>query len=194
MNDFRKKTPARSVDVPKYNQYSKYREILQSDFHQRCGYCGDHDFFRETYYEIDHFVPKEFLHTISESEYSNLVYSCRLCNNSKRKKWPTKDEKIHNDGVKGFIDPCSTEYPKQFERIPDGSIYAKTELGSWMWSALNLGNPAHRLKYKLEELKIILDELANIDTVSIEELQAFRKLTQYYLNLEEQLREKPDFN
>ena len=41
---------------------------------------------------------------ISPTEYSNLVYSCRSCNNSKRAKWPTGDENVHNDGEQGFID------------------------------------------------------------------------------------------
>lgn len=194
MGDFRKVTPTRRDSVPKVTSYGKYKPLLQADFHQRCGYCGDHDFFRDTYYEIDHFVPKEYLKSLSETDYSNLVYSCRLCNNFKRKKWPSKDEHVHNDGEIGFIDPCDESYSNQFARLADGSIYAQTILGDWMWSALNLGNPAHRLRYKLEELKILLDEMVKIDLNSVEELKAYKKLSDYYLSLEEQLRGKPTFD
>lgn len=89
MSDFRKITPARRESVPVYKTHNEYKPLLREDFHQRCGYCGDHEFFRDTYYEVDHFVPKKSLVNISPTEYSNLVYSCRSCNNSKRAKWPT---------------------------------------------------------------------------------------------------------
>lgn len=194
MTDFRGPSPVRSTEVPRVEHYSKYKPQLRIDFHERCGYCGDHDFFRETYYEIDHFIPQNFLKTISPTEYSNLVYSCRLCNNHKRKKWPTGDENVHNDGTQGFIDPCDLLYPAQFERLTDGSIYAKTPLGSWMWSALNLGHPAHRLKWKIEKLKVLLDELGAIKMDSVKELQAYKKLSATYLALEEQLKGKPNFD
>lgn len=193
MADFRKISPIRRTVVPEYDSHTKYKTLLREDFHQRCGYCGDHDFFRDTYYEVDHFVPKKHLVKISDTAYSNLVYSCRSCNNSKRAKWPTKDETIHNDGNVGFVDPCNSSYPEQFERIADGSIRSITELGCWMWSALNFGNPVHRVRFKLEELKLLLDELDNSDTYSMEELIAIKQLNTMYRNFEEQLKGKPIF-
>ena len=96
MSDFRKITPARRKSVPVYKTHNEYKPLLREDFHQRCGYCGDHEFFRDTYYEVDHFVPQKYLVNISPTEYSNLVYSCRSCNNFKRAKWPTGDENVHN--------------------------------------------------------------------------------------------------
>ena len=192
MSDFRKITPARRESVPVYKTHNK--PLLREDFHQRCGYCGDHEFFRDTYYEVDHFVPKKSLVNISPTEYSNLVYSCRSCNNSKRAKWPTGDENIHNDGKQGFIDPCDDAYAVQFERLADGSIHSITDLGDWMWSALNFGNPAHRVRWKLEEIKIMLKELDEVNIDSLEELRAKEKLNRLYHNLEEQLRGKPKFD
>lgn len=184
----------RSVSVPQYTTYSKYKSLLRDDFHERCGYCGDHDFFRETYYEVDHFVPKNYLKNISLTLYSNLVYSCRLCNNHKREKWPSKDENTHNDGLQGFIDPCDPTYADQFERLTDGTIYPKTVLGNWMWTALNFGNPTHRIKYKLEEIKILLTEIDKLQFSSVEELNVINDLNKVYRELEEQLRGKPNFD
>lgn len=186
MSDFRKITPARRESVPVYKTHNEYKPLLREDFHQRCGYCGDHEFFRDTYYEV--------LVNISPTEYSNLVYSCRSCNNSKRAKWPTGDENIHNDGKQGFIDPCDDAYAAQFERLADGSIHSITNLGDWMWSALNFGNPAHRVRWKLEEIKIMLKELDEVNIDSLEELRAKEKLNRLYHNLEEQLRGKPKFD
>lgn len=190
MADFRKIVPKRSINVPIYKTYTAYKPLLRKDFHEHCGYCGDHDFFRDSYYEINHFVPKKCLVNISETAYSNLVYSCRSCNNSKRNKWPTKDENVHNNGVEGFIDPCDPAYSDQFERMEDGSIRSVTILGDWMWSALNLGNPIHRVKWMLEEFKILLNELDKIasETCSKEELEIIIKLNAKYRELEDELR------
>ena len=193
MKDFRRIPPTRQTSVPTYKEHTKYTPLLREDFHQRCGYCGDHDFFSETYYEVDHFVPKKHLVNISPTEYSNLVYSCRSCNNSKRAKWPTKNENIHNNGKQGFIDPCDASYAEQFERLTDGSIHSTTVLGEWMWSALNSGNPIHRLKWKLEEVKILLEELDKVYIDSVEELRAKDRLNTLYRNLEELLKGKPKF-
>ena len=195
MKDFRKKTPIRNTTVPIYDKHTKYKPLLRVDFNERCGYCGDHDFFRDSYYEVDHFVPQNQLRSISKTEYSNLVYSCRSCNNFKRSKWPTKNEYIHNDGKKGFIDPCNPMYAEQFERMHDGSIAPKTDLGVWMWSALNMGNPIHRLKWKLEQLRIILADLNKVVSEdSIKELVIIKKISEKYFQLEEDLRGKPNFN
>lgn len=192
MADFRKITPYRRTDVAKQTKHVYYKDDLRIDFHQRCGYCGDHDFFRDTFYEVDHFVPKSLDET-RELDYSNLVYACRSCNNSKRAKWPTKDPKKPNDGLMGWIDPCDEAYACQFERLADGSIKAITPLGSWMWSELSLGRPNHRLKWLLEQLRL---ELLRTDALEIDdpvELKAIKELNARYRRFEESLRGYPNF-
>ena len=62
--NFRDKTPIRRTNPSSQSNYTRYRDELRSDFNCRCGYCHTHDFFRSTYYEIDHFVPKTIIKTI----------------------------------------------------------------------------------------------------------------------------------
>ena len=62
-----------------------------------------------------------------------------------------------------------------------------------MWSALNFGNPSHRVRWKLEEVIILLKELDEISIDSPEELRIKDKLNRLYRKLEEQLRGKPNF-
>lgn len=192
MGDFRKITPVRRTNAPQVNKYGDYKTLLREDFHQRCGYCGDHDFFRDTYYEVDHFVPKD-LDPTKEKQYSNLVYSCRTCNNTKRKKWPTNDIDKPNDGKEGFVDPCSPSYSQHFERLSDGSINAKTELGTWMWKNLAFSNPSHRIKWMLEELRIELRKLDSLNIEDVEELKQIKELNSKYRDYEEALRGTPTF-
>lgn len=192
MADFRKITPERRDDAPKGKKYPAYKALLREDFHQRCGYCGDHDFFSDSFYEIDHFVPQK-IDENRKNDYSNLVYSCRSCNNSKRAKWPTGDTNKPNNGKQGWIDPCDSAYATHFERISDGSVMSTSELGQWMWKALALGNPIHRLKWMLEQLRL---ELVKTDTLVIEdleELKQIKELNATYRRFEEQLKGFPNF-
>ena len=64
--------------------------------------------------------------------------------------------------MKGFVDPCNVEYDKQFSRNGRGEIVAETPLGEWMWKALNFGNPAHSVIWKLEQILKIINELQAI--------------------------------
>ena len=156
---FREICPKRSTDVPVYKNYKKYRQQLSEDFNHRCGYCNDLDWPRKEHFEIDHFVPKDAMVDLKDNEYSNLVYSCRSCNNAKRAKWPSGDENLSNIDNKGWLDPCSEEYGEQFERTEDGAIIPKTELGKWMYDNLKLGKTQHEYLWNIEQLKIICDAL-----------------------------------
>lgn len=192
MDDFRKVMPVRRTDVPSVNKYGEYKPLLREDFHQRCGYCGDHDFFRDAYYEVDHFVPKD-IDSDREKDYSNLVYSCRTCNNTKRKKWPTNDKTRPNNGTEGFVDPCDPAYNQQFERLVDGSIRAVTPLGQWMWVNMAFGNPCHRIKWLLEQLRIELRKLETMENSELEDLEKYKELSSKYHDYEEALRGTPTF-
>ncbi len=134
----RDKLPTRRP-VPSLNptgtNWSEHKPDLRADFHQHCGYCGSFDGFSHTYFEVDHFVPKslfEITGKISYCQYSNLVYSCKFCNNIKSSKWPSKDETIPNKNDQGFIDPEKIDYDNQIYRTNKGSIRWQTNLGKWM--------------------------------------------------------------
>jgi len=148
----RRKTPDKSENG---SDHSKHKPNLEEDFHHHCGYCGAYDGFgyTRTYFEIDHFVPKEFLKKtnsgMSFCKYDNLVYSCRFCNNKKTDLWPTKDENIHNKDNKGFVDPCNIDYDNHLYRTSNGAILWKTELGKWM------ATEAFKFDEREKEIKIL---------------------------------------
>lgn len=149
---FRDKCPQRSAGISVENDYKKYRSQLAADFNHRCGYCNDFDNPRKEYFEIDHFVPKNIMKTLTDNDYSNLVYACHSCNNAKRAKWPSGDEKILLIGNKGWIDPCDANYEAQFERTATGAIKPKTMLGRWMYDNLKLGKTQHEYLWNIEQL------------------------------------------
>lgn len=156
---FRETTPKRQNITKEVSDYHEHKINLQKDFRGHCGYCNDRDWPRREFFEIDHFVPKVMLTTIKDTDYSNLAYSCRSCNNAKRKKWPTGKEHIHNDGNQGWIDPCCDEYDKQFEREENGKIIPVTPLGKWMYDELKLHKRQHQILWNIEQLDETLKAL-----------------------------------
>ena len=166
MSVFRSHTPKRRLISTKVKKYSAHKEDLRLDYRNRCGYCNDIESYRISWFEIDHFVPKEYLKTITEEDYSNLVYACRSCNNAKRAKWPTKDEKVHNQNYEGFIDPCNDDYNSQFNRLPNGRIVPNSNLGEWIYNALKLYKPQHEFIWNIEVLDDLIDEINGILEIS----------------------------
>ncbi len=174
---FRQKTPSRSNGVPKQKDYKKYREQLQYDFNHRCGYCDDIDAPRAERYEIDHFVPQTLDATL-KTDYNNLVYACRSCNNSKRVQWPTGDKSRPNDGSCGWIDPCDAKYEEQFERDQYGGIIPTTSIGRWMYDALKLWKPQHEILWCYESIGNAVNEIySHLDEIHDEkDLKAIIKI------------------
>jgi len=189
MSVFREHTPKRQNITTNVSAYGKHRDDLKLDYIDRCGYCNDVNTWRFIWFEIDHFVPKKHLETISEKDYSNLVYSCRSCNNAKRAKWPTGDEKIHNQNNKGFIDPCNDDYNKQFDRLDTGRIKPETELGEWMYNAMKLYKPQHEIIWNIDLLDKLIDEIEEVLNLSPNEdltdrlLEGYREFRKYVKNL-----------
>lgn len=166
VNEFRLATnrPKRRPIVREVSKYQDHKEDLKIDFKNRCGYCDGHDAWRHTFYEIDHFVPRfvfEKNGNIKETDYKNLVYACRYCNNAKSKIWPTDDEFIYNNGTVGYIEPSLEDYEDQFERDDEGRIRGRTELGRWMSLTFKFHRRERQIElvWKLEKLCFLLKEL-----------------------------------
>lgn len=163
MHQFRDFTPSRSNITRTVSSHRDHKEDLIRDFQNRCGYCNTIDTWRIAWYEVDHFVPKKHLVTISDTDYSNLVYSCRSCNNAKRAQWPTESETTHNNGIEGFIDPCSSEYGKLFYRNYDGTINTNnTILAKWIYNALKLYKSIHSITWNIEQTSNEIDEIKKL--------------------------------
>jgi len=184
--EFRDKTPKRRTNPGSFTKHQDHKPDLKVDFGSYCGYCHSHDMFKQTYYEVDHFIPMDFLKKnnsiIKSTTYKNLVYSCRHCNNAKRNKWPSKSETIYFHENEGFIDPCDENYSKQFYRCERGRIYGETLLGKWM---------AKTFKFQVRERQIeLIWQLRNIH-LTIQELlkeqSKFRVNSGTWIKIDKQL-------
>ena len=188
MPKFRLTTPVRRSNSRNTNQYTKHKDDLREDFNHRCGYCDDLDDWRNAFYEIDHFVPRGYLKNILIHTYSNLVYSCRLCNRAKDNKWPTKDENVHHNGREGFIDPCDPAYDSHFTRNESGEILPiNNKLSRYMYKALMLYKPRHSIIWKIEQIKRTLTETDKYENPDTYLLKWRDKMNSIFHNLLDEL-------
>jgi hypothetical protein len=176
MNKFRDKPPIKVKVSTVVSKYQQHKPTLKKNFRSKCGYCDDNDIWRNTYYEIDHYIPKGYLTTAETKEYWNLIYSCRYCNNSKRDKWPTKDREKENNTKEGFVSPYSAEYDLLFNRDVKGNITPQSDLAKWIHKNLHLGLKRHSLIWQLEKIDKTLDIL-EVEYSKIKNNQTKEKIT-----------------
>ena len=66
--------------------YQKYKQPLRHDFFYSCAYCSiDESEATSIGFQIDHYQPQA--EGGAKSDYSNLMWTCQLCNRSKWKYW-----------------------------------------------------------------------------------------------------------
>jgi HNH endonuclease len=165
---FREKTPARrTVTTRKPTvDWTKHKGDLQQDFNYHCGYCDSYDGYAHTFFEVDHFVPKDLINKngwpITLVQYSNLVYSCKFCNNNKLAIWPSNSYTVFHIRNKGFVDPCNVNYATNFYRRRNGEIMWNSALGKWMYFnafKFDQRNPGIKLLWNLNRIRKSLEKL-----------------------------------
>ena len=107
---------------------------------------------------------------------SNIILTIKGCARHKSAKWPTESEKLPNDGIRGWIDPCEDLYDEQFERSEIGAIIAKTEIGRWMYDNLNLWKKQHEVLWNIEQLDGLIDEIESLISSSCENTTDYKDL------------------
>ncbi len=210
MNPLRGKVPSRRNSPrrrPKTN-WALHKLDLSEDFNNHCGYCDSYDGFRHTFFEVDHFVPKDLILSngwpITLVQYSNLVYSCKFCNNNKLAFWPSNSYTRFHFRNKGFVDPCNANYDSHFYRTKSGEIKWRTPLGKWMYFnafKFDQRNPGLKLLWNLNRIRKALLLLENeklnynatsrkykqiqqqISLLSVEYVPVHRELINYYRDI-----------
>lgn len=180
---FREKVPSRSFKIV-YKDYKMYKKPLSIDFDNKCGYCGDYDFWSggPHNYHIDHFAPKSKFDSLKNS-YSNLVYCCPYCNRYKSNDWVSDNPKVNILGNKGYIDPCDKAYDDAFCRKSSGEILFKNNIGEYMYFKLKLHLKRHSIIYKLTVIFRLMDELAKeLDGSALSE-ESKKHIKEIYLEL-----------
>jgi hypothetical protein len=158
-NPFRKTSPSRTYSGKVLKDYKGYKDHLEKDFNERCGYtdCSQFWFGGKRTFQIDHFKPKVAF-PLLECDYSNLIYSCSYVNRAK------------SDDLNEYIDPCITDYNDHFYRDHLGYIYPKGDspVAGYMYKTLKLYLKRYSiiwmletLEEKMEILRVLIEQTNN---------------------------------
>lgn len=153
IKDFKTHTITRSSPPPQ-SHYSDYKPFLKKDFCGRCAYCNLQDTSITTPFEVDHFIPRDaFKHDRMDldTDYRNLIYSCKKCNNAKRKQFKGDIHSAHPTNEL-FYDPALIDYNDIFYRNHLGAIASDDDKGKNTITRLKLYRPIHILAWLCEEM------------------------------------------
>ncbi len=155
---------------PAFAHYSDYREFLRIDFRYRCAYCLTHEGHfphEQANFQIDHHRPRhgKYARPDLENDYTNLYWSCGVCNQRKSSTWPSLEQEAA--GQK-WIDPCEPwgDHDLHWQISPEGEISWLTPIGEYTVRKLRLctlkrhWQNLHRWKIQREELKRRLSKLS----------------------------------
>lgn len=136
----------RRSEVEPVTDYSIYKDKLREDFYYACSYCGITESEAKAIgFEIDHYKPIK-LFAGERNNYTNLMWSCRLCNRR-------KDSYYHNElqKTKGYwIIKIDEEDPRPHFQISGLRLEGVTETGRFNIAKLDLNR--HYLK-RIRELR-----------------------------------------
>jgi hypothetical protein len=141
---FRSKAPIRTYSGKVFSNYRAYKDFLERDFNERCGYtdCPQFWFGGKRNFQIDHFMPRSS-HSHLANTYSNLVYSSSHVNRAK------------SDDIGDYIDPCDTDYNEHFYRDSGGNIFPKESSApaKYMYKKLKLYLKRYGIIWTLDQLE-----------------------------------------
>jgi uncharacterized protein (TIGR02646 family) len=107
----------RGPDPGPFSRHSEYKPYLQPLFRRRCAYCLTPD-DRNGGLEgmtVDHFWPTS-RYPYLRLAWSNLYYSCVVCNSHYKKDHPTEEEEAQGHR---FVDPCQEDPDDHFRMSRD---------------------------------------------------------------------------
>lgn len=163
-----------------YADYHRYKPYLQNDFSHRCAYCNLKDDRITSYFDVDHFVPKDEFEKYQEykylkTDYNNLIYSCHKCNLAKSQKFEG-DLAIDPYANLRFYNPVDVDYNTVFYRDEKGNIASDDELGIKMIHDLKLYHPIHNLNWICERLDLLCSKLESAIEKEIDDTERKRLL------------------
>lgn len=146
------------VPTPSENNYQKYRPYIREDFRECCAYCLMHERFArgERNFELDHFKPKSKFEKLIK-EYTNIYYSCHVCNSSSRKwnHWPS--EELQSKGYR-FVDSCKETFSEHF--IDENGYWKPiSTAGEYTAEIIRLNSP-HNIEIR-QTVALLMNQLSS---------------------------------
>ena len=138
------------LDKLSFSYRRQIRDQLEADFHGKCGYC-ESPIGITTSGDIDYFRPRSMYGAEAALDWSNLVYSCSICNRNKGVAFPLSnnahrdehlpyDERVRNEQPI-LLNPCVDDPSAHLGYEKTGRIVGLTPRGITTIEKLDLNRP-----------------------------------------------------
>jgi hypothetical protein len=140
----------RTQKPPKYLDYTRYKPFLRVEFQHECIYCEvrEPELGGTQSFCADHYRPQSKFPNL-ENDYSNLLYSCRYCNQWKGNYWPSSIQKLARFIV---LNPFIHLIENHLDKITF-AWRGKTIQGKWNVDKFRLSSPA-RIRQRMDRENI----------------------------------------
>lgn len=152
----------RRRDIPKYEDYRRYKQFLREDFCYCCVYCTIHENENggPRNFHVEHYKPKSMFPQL-KCDYHNLLYACAICNSYKLDDWPSDDPLV--DGL-GYLDPCQHDYDEHFVYSIDFDIRSRSAVAQYMIERLHLNRQQLKKIRKIRhQAEVVSQKVVKLD-------------------------------
>ena len=139
--------------VKKRNNYSDYRDELRKDCCYSCVYCSIAELEASGIgFDIDHYIPRRIFSKTNpslETDYYNLLYSCKVCNLKKSGYYPANEE----SSKKYYVLRPDRDILDNHLSLTENTMTSLTETGEFNIHKLSLNRQALK---RLRDLRLRL--------------------------------------
>lgn len=151
--------PKENAVQPEKGGYSDWKPKLAEEAEYQCVYCAIHEsnFGGIRNFHVEHFRPKSnsrFSHLIDD--FTNLYYSCSICNCFKGNDWPSDPPANKGDNVIHYPEPSSVDYSILFKQEIDSKLIGETLAGKYLVQKLYLNRPQLILERRSHGLMVAM--------------------------------------
>lgn len=151
-------------NFPDKGTYRDWKSQLSLEGNNQCVYCSIHEarFGGERNFHVEHFRPKSKFPDL-EDDYTNLFFSCSICNIFKGSDWPSEPCDKYN--LAAYIDPAKHNYNSIFN-IENYKVISNYTSSKYMIERLYLNRPQliieRRISCLSEKINMLNDEIPSV--------------------------------
>ena len=162
----------RRLVYSRHNAYRRYRKEIREDCQGRCVYCDIHEnelqynaFSEQEIMTLDHFRPQDTYGHL-KNDPTNLVYSCKTCNELKGCAWPAWGTSSTIFNGRGFLDPFITDLHLYFNITDNGKFIPLMPPAEFIIKQLKLNREIIR---RVREKRIKIYEVYHLSILYIKQ-------------------------
>ena len=176
-----------AVNQPIKGTYRDWKALLAEEGYHQCIYCAIHENAMGGIrnFHVEHYRPKSIF-IDQENDFSNLFYSCPICNTFKSNDWPNEPQE--DNSIASYPNPSATDYNVLFEvNELKGLIDGINVAAKYIQEKLFLNRPQliteRRLHFLLKKGHQEVEKTRDVIRAIPEDSNCYREFSEAFMDL-----------